>query len=448
MSSRPALPVLLLLGLGALSASHCRHANLCEGSDPGCQLEGSVDAGGMPGATAASGAAPVGGTLGGQSDTTAAGGEIEAGQAGDAGRAGETSEVGNAGQAGMTSTFECQKPMANCDVTQLNGCETDISHHPLHCGACSTPCAGLCTSFRCLAFETAGAHRPHSNLEFTTEYVYYTSGDWFDDQRLVRVDLATKQAEVLAQNLPGFDQVTAGADRIYLWSAYSALWSAPLGGGALVDEDLSPEWLTVNREHLFWLDFPTLHRRDVGASAGNETSWRQLSGDSYVEIAARDHDVVFLQDSDTEPYETRISRFSDDDVPEPQLLASEPGQIVRWRLLPHAIYWLARRTQNGVEHDELWRVSTAAPLKAPELLLSAALIEDFAVDAGEYWAFAYCDGIDFQEIRAVNLNDTARVYRLGTRLWPPLLEADSHGRLWSFDASLERLVSVDVSELP
>lgn len=434
MSSRRRLHSVLLLGLTAAALSHCRQVSLCGAANPSCR----------PDASAGSAGALIAGTDGALAELAGQGGVPELSSAGEAGLALGGSiehEAGAAGQAGEASELECPKPHANCDATSLNGCETNLSLDPNHCGACNTPCDGLCVSSSCLGFEVAGNYGLQSNLAISDQFLYFVTGEGFTSERLMRVDSLSKKAETLAQNLLDFDRVAVGADRVYLWSDTAGLWSVLNGSHLLVDEGIQLEWFGVNREYSFWLDFPTLHRRRIGAAPSEQTAWRELRDARPSDLAVDESELVFLQHGDPD----RISRFAlyQDAPTQPELLVSEKGEIVRFRLYENELYWVTRYTEGVLEHDELHRLSLLDS-GTPELLLSAPRIENFAVNG---WVFAYRPALPYFEIQALHPARPNQIYRLGTLAMPSLMEADGQGRLWIFESELSRVLSSDVSWL-
>lgn len=433
MSSRRRLHSLLLLGLTAAAVSHCREVSLCNDANPSCRsdasagAQGTVDGSGGPlPEVAGQGGAPEPSSAGRGDE--ALGGSIE-------------HEAGAGGQAGDASGVECPKPHANCDGTPLNGCETNLSVDPNHCGACNAPCDGLCVSSRCLPFEVVGNYALQSNLAISDQVLYFATGEGFSSERLMRVDPAGKQAATLAQNLLDFDRVAVGTDRVYLWSDTVGLWSVMNGSNLVVDEGIQLDWFAVNRQYSFWLNSLTVHRRRVGAAPGEETAWRELSGAGPSQLAVDESQLLFLQHGDPD----RISRLLlyQEAPATPELLVSEKGEIVRWRLYEDQLYWVTRYTEGALEHDELRRLS---PLDSgqPELLLSAPRIDDFALNG---WVFAYGPAQSYFEIQAFDPARPNQIHRLGTLARPQLMEADGQGRLWIFDFELSRLLSSDVSWL-
>ncbi len=50
---------------------------------------------------------------------------------------------------GTCQVVFCGAPRKDCDRVYANGCETDTSSSPEHCGDCDTPCDGTCVEGEC-----------------------------------------------------------------------------------------------------------------------------------------------------------------------------------------------------------------------------------------------------------------------------------------------------------
>jgi hypothetical protein len=420
---------LLLYGLTALVVSQCRGVSLCDDADPSCRA-GQVG-GGAGREPSGEGGAPALPSAGGAGDA-----------AGSLGL-----EAGAAGEAGATNALACAEPYENCDVTPLNGCETNLRFDPSHCGACHSSCDGLCIDSRCVPTRVDAGLRALSDLEIEGDYLYFLAGDDEDASTLVRIDAASEQELTLAKNLAAFERVTIGTDRVYVWASQGALWSVLLETYQLIDEGIELDWLTRNQQQLFWLAGTTLFRRDLGAVSGSEMAWRELDAVGSVELAADDAQLVIVELFRPEPDDSnRISvlPLSADAATVPRVLVSEPGEVISWRFQAGYVYWLARYEEKEPRrYEELRRIATSG-FAEPELLLAAPNIDGFALGS---WVFARCPGVRFHEIKAFDPAHPSVVHRLGSRLRPERMHLDAVGQLRFFDAEYGRLLHADMSWL-
>lgn len=51
--------------------------------------------------------------------------------------------------SGVCTVVLCLEGFGDCDGRASNGCETDVSADPSHCGGCDQPCAGTCANAIC-----------------------------------------------------------------------------------------------------------------------------------------------------------------------------------------------------------------------------------------------------------------------------------------------------------
>lgn len=131
----------------------------------------------------------------------------------------------------------CSRTKYDCDETRTNGCETDISTDPEHCGGCDKPCDGLCAAFTCVPFHSVDGERETqgASLLVTAEYVYSVTRPWISDDAydLRRAARADDRSTTLAERAwREVNVLAASASRLYV-AADGDAFSLPTAGGEL-----------------------------------------------------------------------------------------------------------------------------------------------------------------------------------------------------------------------
>jgi hypothetical protein len=184
----------------------CRSVTLCSG--PTCADEQASND--TVGTTSSSGGAA------GEPGDHFAGESSTAGEAGAAGAAEPMSGVG--GEAGaQTVPLVCDTGRGDCDGSTLNACESDLNRSVRHCGACDSPCSGLCMAGTCKEAELLFVDGSPRDRVATQSALFTIMSNFQGSQRwLYRFDLTSGQGTELFELLGSQPTVSLGPDRVYV----------------------------------------------------------------------------------------------------------------------------------------------------------------------------------------------------------------------------------------
>ena len=423
MTARAARGVALLCALAA-SVSSCRDIFVCHGSEQ-CQARGGGAEGGGDAAQA--------GTLasdGGSGGVLGAGG----------------SEIAlEAGQAGEPATDSCEPPLASCDRTSLNGCETDLSTAIDNCGGCNRACDGVCARSSCHvpSAQTEQPIRPLSPFAVTTDYLYFVWGAEAGPYRLSRVSILGGRPELVADNLPNCSGIAAAPDRIFLWDCGNDNLLSVTPAGVVTDEGFQADGVAPQETVVYAAKAGVLMQRKSRSSSWQPTPGFP-TGDSGVDLWPVDvsGQLVVLRASgfdDAAHYDVLLVDQPDVPNAQPQTLASDSGRLVQVRAVDGKVYWL---TTDSVVSDwfELRR-HDLSPSSSVELVARERKVTGFALDS----AFVYLPrwlNTGF-ELELVLVRSIGEKFHLGSRF--DIAYPESVGDyLWFFDTSKERLMRVSL----
>ncbi len=160
--------------------------------------------------------------------------------------------------AGALCTFQCASGYAHCDGVDENGCETDLSKSPEHCGACGHGCqGGQCTASICQAVAlgaTPGAYQ----TTVLNDNVFFTSVT--NASAVYRWD-ATSGVVQIASNQATPDGIAADEQLVY-WTSLNggAVRSAAHDGSNRTDvatNQAGPRGVALSNGDIFWTNAGT-----------------------------------------------------------------------------------------------------------------------------------------------------------------------------------------------
>ena len=423
MTARVARSAALLGALVALVAG-CRDIYVCHGSARCQALAQDAGGGGLSGTESQAGAPAQNGGASAGTNGNPAGGDL-----------------GNNGEAGAVS---CQLPLANCDLSRLNGCETDVTVALEHCGACDHPCDGVCARSECHlpSALTQQPIRPLSPFAVTTEYLYFMWGDEGGPYRLSRVLKTGGSPEPVADNLARLSKIAAAPDRIFLWDFAENLRSVT-PAGVVTDEGFEVSAVAPQASVVYAVREGALIQRK-----SSSTTWQPTPGFPAAEPGAElwpvdvsDKLVVLRASGADAAAHYDVLLVDQPDVPnaQPQTLTSGSGVPVGVRASNANVYWL---THDAVDSDlfELRRRDLLSNIP-DELVAKERNVLGFTVDEG----FAYLPRSlsTGYELEFVLLDSVGEKYHLGSR--SEITYPESVGQfLWFFDTSAQRLMRVDL----
>jgi hypothetical protein len=186
----------------------------------------------------------------------------------------------------------CSDRLYSCDETLKNGCETDISSDPEHCGGCDQVCSGLCAEFRCTPFEVVDAKRspPTTPLLVSGDYVYSFTTSYYGDELYDLRSMRSANGEVNTIASRAWKSVTAStvnASRIYA-SDELHLVSLPRAGG-----ELKVEHEAVDAVAGLGSDVAVLRGGQVSFRRGDVGEFEPISGLEDVEELRAGQRVLF-----------------------------------------------------------------------------------------------------------------------------------------------------------
>lgn len=423
MTARAARGVALLCVLAA-SVSSCRDIFVCHGGAQCQALGGAADGGG---------------------DAARAGTLADDGGSGGVPGAGGSEVVLEAGQAGEPATDSCQPPLASCDRTSLNGCETDVSTAIDNCGGCDRVCDGVCARSSCHvpSAQTEQPIRALSPFAVTTDYLYFMWGDEAGPYRLSRVDKLGGRPELVADNLPNCSKIAAAPDRIFLGECGNDNLLSVTPSGVVTDEGFQSDRVAAVGSVVYAANAGVLMQRKSRSSSWQPTPGFP-TGDSGVDLWPVDVNeqlVVLRATGFDESVHYDVLLVDQPDVPnaQPQTLASDSGRLVQVRAVDGKVYWL---TTDSVVSDwfELRR-HDLSPSSSVELVARERKVTGFALDS----TFVYLPRwlTTGYELELVLVESIGEKFRLGSRF--ELTYPESVGDfLWFFDTSKQRLMRVNL----
>ena len=415
----------LLVGVSCRDLSVCQDVSQCEAG---------ASNGGAPAADA--GASSKGGAHAGASAATPG-----AGQGGESSEGGEGGEGGQGGQGGQAEALVCRSPLDDCDHGPLNGCETDVSNSPNHCGACDEPCSGICALGKCRLPQVASeqAIRQLTPFAATTDHLYFEWGDVGGPFRLSRVDKLGSAPQLVRDQLPEFSSIAATADRIYLWGGAN-LWSVTLEGNA-VDEGFYATAFAACRDTVYAASNGGLLERKVGTTTWEPKPWfTNEFGASLWPVCVGQQVLVFHSAYGQlfEQYELLLVDEPDTASGGLVTLASGAGRVLRVRASENDVYWLVQGPDGDDDVFELRRHGTLLD-SGYQLLARERRARDFALDSN----FAYLTswlGTGYQ-IEVIDVSSISEKVRFGLGFEASYPES-AGPFLWYFDAGTARVQRV------
>lgn len=402
---------------------------------------------------AGAGAAELGGNDSEMSPATSAGSSAANGTArGTSGAAGGGNDLAEAGAAetpsaaGAPGSESCELPLANCDRSGLNGCETNVSVAVDHCGACNERCAGVCAQSSCHLLDelTKQPIRPLSPFAVTTEYLYFMWGDEGGPYRLSRVDKMGGTPELVADNLPELTGIAAAPGRIFLWGDGENLHSVT-PAGMVTDEGFAVSAVASQADVVYAVRDDALIERKSDSS-----NWQAAAHFSAAEHGVElwpvdvDGQLVVLRSSgidETAHYDVMLVDQLGAPDAEPALLASGSGALVQVRASRTHVYWLTSTSSAlGAAWFELRR-HDVNPDSAEELVARELDVLGFAVD--DAYAYLPRSVSTGNELELVMLGDRSEKLHLGARRELTFPESVANF-LWFFDLTRQRLMRVDL----
>ncbi|MEO8903953.1 MAG: hypothetical protein ABI488_16615 [Polyangiaceae bacterium] len=273
------------------------------------------------------------------------GGEIGLGEVDGAG----TGEGGGApGEGGAA----CVLPRADCDESGLTGCESNVMTDVRNCGACRANCIGACVKGSCKPFESLRLYMglpAASGISQTSTELFALSNDYYD--AVVRWSEQTGPVTLFEQGKT-FQQLANATDRLYLnEQASNELWSLPIGGGLLQDEQQTARSIASAGGFLYAVDelgMPyrlspaTGKRLDLPLPSAIDPARRAV-------LATYDLDLTLLGSLDLGGYSVYF--LSGSSETEWQLIATGRGQPVQARLNSDAVYLSVATDASGSSSD-------------------------------------------------------------------------------------------------
>ncbi|MBM4362446.1 MAG: hypothetical protein FJ104_07175, partial [Deltaproteobacteria bacterium] len=172
-----------------------------------------------------------------------------------AGRIPDASSPTDAG-AEAAAPLACASPAADCNGLASDGCETDLSSDPLHCGVCTRICPGTaCTAGACGAAVLAGGVAEPSAVAATETHVFWTSSS---GNSVTGVRLSDGATTVSLSGEANAYTVAADATHVY-WAgnqATSAIRRAPVDGGpaeTVVAAQTWPTRIALGPSHVYFV---------------------------------------------------------------------------------------------------------------------------------------------------------------------------------------------------
>jgi hypothetical protein len=257
----------------------------------------------------------------------------------------------DSGDSGPCGTGACGGSCADCDGVSVNGCETDLSNDPLHCGSCGRGCDGYaCQGGACeVRVLVSDAHVPW-DLAVDDAAVYWVEeGSSAGDGRVRKVP-----------NSGGFPQ-------------------------SLAETQATPIAIAIDDECVFWVNFTS--GGSVSRIAKNGTGYAKLAVANGPRTLAIDTDRVFW--TSVEGALVRLPKTGGS----PVTITQQGVGVVSLFVFDTDVYWTHRGTGRVLRMNKLDTTGDSISVVASGLLNPTSVY----VDANHvFWseAGASFDGVD------------------------------------------------------
>ena len=203
-----------LVGTTFLLLASCNAIWGISDADVGSAPDASSGSGGTSGTAGAAGSQPDGGA---GKDTGSGDAPVLDAQDGGA-------DDGSLDAPAEESGSNCEGGNGDCDGDPVNGCETDTTTSPDHCGACKAACNGFCVSSACTAVEVIASDQ--FNVPFfggiafnDTDVFWVSSSDSDQSAEKYRIQKCAKSLPAtpttLSPNHPWLNMIMTGSQRVY-----------------------------------------------------------------------------------------------------------------------------------------------------------------------------------------------------------------------------------------
>lgn len=261
--------------------------------------------------------------------------------------------------ADAAAPTRCSARLYSCDETLKNGCETDISSDPEHCGGCNQVCSGLCAEFRCTPFEVVDAKRnaPTTPLLVAGDYVYSFTTNYYGDELYDLRGVRRSSGEVSTIASRAWKRVTTStvnASRVYV-SDELHLVSLPQAGG-----ELKVEHEAVDLVVGLGADVALLRNGQVSFRRGDVGEFEPIAGLEDVEELGAGQRVLFgARGSEFFTYDPERELL--DWFPRETSFLIDLGQIDDVAEGPPMLYFVA---EDDAGTDTLFRTSVVGETRA------------------------------------------------------------------------------------
>ena len=295
--------------------------------------------GGLKDSAGAGGSAPDG-----------AAGALTGGSAGASGQGGGVAGGGGADASQDVDPSACSATQLDCDGDTSNGCETDATSHPQHCGACGHDCkGGACQSGACQAVlvDSHGG----SDVASDATHVYWTHnlGGGGCKEKLYRCAVPGCAAvEAVATGMDIAYGIAVDSDKVF-WLGDNAIltWikggtctscTPPTGDACTVvlDSPGMPWFLAADASHLYWAAWPKGLSRLPKAGGTTQVLDANGSADCQPAVTA---DRLYYVVGDTIMGCTTASGCADKAAVAKPSSQNEWGEV--WEIVAYggAVYW-------------------------------------------------------------------------------------------------------------
>jgi hypothetical protein len=302
-----------------------------------------------------------------------------------AGEGGTNPSAGGEGGAGL-----CGPPYEDCDESPLNGCEANLWNDPSNCGRCGSPCDGVCSRFGCHEAERfLDPVTSFNSIAMGENHVYLLTGNTIENPvRLWRVDKAERSEQLVADELPWFEQVTVANERIYLYGRGVNLWSGNEAGD-FIDEGIEVDSIAASGGVLYADREGTLVAQKEGESTWTPQPWMtHATGSAKLWPIDVSNQLCVVRETGLGPsgesfVEYELLRVDRPDLPDGGLvpLARGAGELVRLRSQHGSVYFLVYEESGLLQ---LFKRDVRGNTRI-QVLASGTRIGDFAVDSSSVY---------------------------------------------------------------
>lgn len=373
------------------------------------------------------------------SSTGAAGAAgTDAGTGGAAGAPGSAGSDagGSSGAAGSAGASQCPTGKGDCDGVASNGCETDTTSDPAHCGACNTPCDGFCQSSKCSAVQVLASNQylvpEFQGIAFAGGNVFWISsadpsGQSTQKYQVQKTSTSTPGTPTtLVSNSGYLDQIVAGLQRVYFVGTSQAriLYSVKFDGSGLQQEVTNVYGIQFANNSYFYASnyngAAYLKYKDVLTSATG--TLYSLSG------AAWNGEGVgssFVADSNTITYAVNKATTNSYTIQDAHGILEQGGGYVSRIVRSSAdLFWVERSPTQGQDNVAKYAQGSTSPV----LVTQAVQVIDVA--------YQYPDAyISYEEGQSQNYQDAIDVFDVTSKTVTKTLLLQEQARSLEIDGS-------------